>query len=148
MKKLIDTKGAMTAIGKLLAEKKAKLSEYYVWEQENSFFDLPEEDSKTLIEEKASLKKEVRIFEYYLIDVEEIQKAYQAKMAQLRTMELYDWALMQALKKNHNDLLMENARFLKETLYEVMIKEGASDYLAKSSLILFLTAFIRKNYIY
>ena len=148
MKKLIDTRGAMTAIGKLLAEKKNKLAEYYAFEQDNSFFDIPEEDAKTLIEEKAILKKEVRILDYYLIDIEEIQKAYQQKISENRTLELHDWCLMQALKKNHNDLLMENVKFLKETLYQGMINEGASDYLAKLSIISFLNAFVRKNYIY
>ena len=148
MIRLIDTNGTMTAISKLLADKKKKLSEYYTFEQENSLFDLAEEDAKNFIEEKETLKKEVKTLDYYLLDIEEVQMAYQRRMSKERTSSLHEFCLLSALKRKNNEELMEQVRDMKDVLYESMISGGASDYLAKTSVLFYLNAFVRKHYIH
>ncbi len=137
-----------TAINKLLAEKKAKLSEYYAFERDNSYFDLPEDKAKSIIEEKKAIKKEVATLEYYLIDIDSIKVAYAKKLASLESLNLCEKLQLQDFKKAHNEELMANMLFLKEQMYRSMMQYNSDEKKVKSFIIEFINAVTRQSYIF
>ena len=147
MSGIIQISNTKSAISKLLAEKKKKLADYYAYERDNSYFDISEEDAKSIMAEKNALKKEVRTLEYYLVDVDNIKKEFAEKIVKIDRLNLAEKLQLQDFKKAHNEELMANMLFLKEQMYCSMMQYNSDENQVKSFIIEFINAVTRQSYI-